>query len=123
MKLLLLGVCCLFTLTGCMSHRVIENTRTPEIELTEFGNIEVNGEPVEIQNLLRTVRGAGFGLDQEVNVLIPENPDRRLMQRVTGILVQGGYRRTIFVTKKKAFSDATSQPKFQRGAPPSRQKK
>lgn len=105
MKVLITLVCGLLFFTGCVSHRVIEDTRKPEIELTEFGHIKVNGELVELQDLLKATKRAGFERNQEVNILIPENPDRRLMRRVTGVLVQGGFQRTIFVTRKKAFSD------------------
>lgn len=101
--------------TGCASHRVLENTRKPEIEINEFGTISIYGKIVERNRLLREVKRAGFSTDQEVNILIPENPDRRLMQSIAGELVQGGYKRTIFVKKKRAFS---SLQKAGKGVPP-----
>lgn len=122
MKMSIILVCGLLVFAGCVSHRVIENTRTPEIELTEFGKILVNGQPVEIQDLLSATQEAGFEKEQEVNVLLPENPDRRLMQRVTGILVHGGFHRTIFVSKKKALSDVPSQSQTTRKVNQSRRR-
>jgi hypothetical protein len=87
---------------GCTTSRVIENTRVPEIVIDEYGGISVNGKPTRLGRVTSSVKAAGFTRDQEVNILIPENPDRKLMRAVSGELVAGGYTRTVFVTNRKA---------------------
>lgn len=111
--------CLLGLLTGCVSHRVIEDTRKPELEITEFGVVLVNGERVERGRLVKAMKRAGFTYDQEVNILVPDRPDRQLMKSVTGELVRGGYKRHVFVKNRRAMSDLppAAQPGGARGKP------
>ncbi|MBO7654336.1 MAG: hypothetical protein J6U40_05390 [Kiritimatiellae bacterium] len=104
---------------GCVSHRVIEDTRKPELEITEFGILLVNGERVERGRLVKAMKRAGFTYDQEVNILVPDRPDRQLMKSVTGELVRGGYKRHVFVKNRRAMSDLppTVQPGAAKGKP------
>lgn len=88
--------------TGCKTSRVIENTRVPEIVIDEYGGISINGNPTKLGRITAAVKSAGFSRDQEINVLIPENPDRSLMRAISGELVLGGYTRTVFITNRKA---------------------
>jgi biopolymer transport protein ExbD len=92
-------------LSGCFGSRVIEDTRTPEIAIDQFGAISVMGKSIKRDNLARAVRKAGFKQDQEINILIPENPDRQLMASIAGELRRKGYSRIIFVSDKKTYSE------------------
>jgi len=89
---------------GCTTSRVIENTRVPEITLDEFGVITFNNKRLEPGKIAEAVRAAGFKREQEVNILIPDNPDRAIMLSVSSELLQSGYTRTIFVKNRKASS-------------------
>lgn len=87
---------------GCTSSRVIENTRVPEITIDESGVIFFNNESVKLGRIASAVKSAGFERAQEVNILIPDNPDRKVMSEVSAELVRNGYTRTVFVKKRKA---------------------
>ncbi|MBQ9431575.1 MAG: hypothetical protein IJU44_08480 [Kiritimatiellae bacterium] len=110
-KLLIPALALMFT-AGCVADRVIENTRVPELEISEFGTITLNGETVALENLAKAMRKAGFEKSQEVNVLIPDRPDRNLMKRVSSeLIVKAGYTRTVFVKKRRALSNVPDPKK------------
>ena len=96
--------------TGCLSSRVIENTRVPEITIDEVGIVTFNGEQLRPGKIASAIKSAGFRNTQEVNILIPDNPDRAVMQSVSADLVRGGYTRTVFVKNRKA-SATLAKPK------------
>jgi len=95
---------------GCTTSRVIENTRVPEITLDEAGVITFNNKRLKPGTVAAAVRAAGFKREQEVNILIPDNPDRAIMRALSIELVQNGYTRTIFVKNRKA-SSTVPQPR------------
>ncbi|MBP5320042.1 MAG: hypothetical protein J6334_03565 [Kiritimatiellae bacterium] len=95
---------------GCVSDRVIEDTRKPELEITPYGVVLVNGVKTERGRIVKAMRRAGFAYDQEVNIHIPDRPDRELMKSLTGELVQGGYKRHVFVKSKRATSALPPKP-------------
>jgi hypothetical protein len=100
-RLLILLFCCALA-GGCVTHRVISNTRKPEIVIDDYGRISLSGKTVERGKIAKAVRSAGFTQDQEINILIPDRPDRGLMASVAGELVKGGYKRTVFVKNRRA---------------------
>ena len=100
--LLTLAFTALLAGNGCITSRVIENTRVPEIAVDEYGAITFNNERLEIGKIARAVRSAGFERTQEINILVPDKPDRKLMAAISAELVRNGYTRTIFVTNRKA---------------------
>ena len=83
---------------------MIENTLVPEITVDQAGVISFNGKTLQPNQLAAAVRDAGFVNTQEINILIPDKPDRALMQTITGELLRGGYTRTIFLKNRKATS-------------------
>lgn len=95
--------------SGCVSSRLIEDTRVPEITVDSFGAITFGNERVELAKLSKAVRSAGIKRDQEVNILIPENFDRMLRNRIYSEMLRGGYSRTIFITDRKATSAITGK--------------
>ncbi|HOE61855.1 MAG TPA: hypothetical protein P5125_04185 [Kiritimatiellia bacterium] len=97
--------------SGCTTSRVIENTRVPEITIEESGTIRFNQEPVEPGKLVSALRSGGIRTSQEVNILIPDQPDRALMRAVSAELLRGGYSRTVFVKNRKATSSFPSARK------------
>ncbi len=96
---------------GCTTSRVIENTRVPEIFIDESGTIIFNNERVELKKIAAAVKAAGFEKTQEVNILIPDNPDRALMRDISRELIVHGYTRTIFVKNRKATAVVPSPGK------------
>jgi biopolymer transport protein ExbD len=94
----------LFFGTGCVTSRMIEDTRVPEITVDDFGAITFNNARVELDRLSRTVRAAGITREQEVNIRVPEKFDAALRKRIYAEMLRGGYTRTIFVTDRKASS-------------------
>ena len=95
--------------SGCASTRVIENTRVPEVSMDDAGIISFGGEQLPPEKVVAAIRRAGFVHTQEINILIPDNPDRKLMQTLSAELVRGGYTRTVFLKSRKA--SATLQKK------------
>jgi hypothetical protein len=100
--LVLLSCFCLQT--GCLSKRVIEDTRKPEIEINAFGDIRFNGERVKLGKIASAMHAAGLHRDQEINIRVPDRVDETLRNAVCAELVRGGYTRTIFVKARKASS-------------------
>jgi len=95
---------------GCTTSRVIENTRVPEITVDESGAVTFNGKRVPPGKIAAALRDEGITHEQEVNILIPDTPDRQLMQSLSAELLRGGYTRTIFVKNRRAVSAAGKQP-------------
>ncbi len=104
MRLFTLAACILSLAlaSGCASSRVIENTRVPEITVDDVGIITFNGQQLPPQKVVAAVRRAGFVHTQEINILVPDNPDRKIMQTLSAELVRGGYTRTVFIKSRKA---------------------
>ncbi len=87
---------------GCISSRVIEKSRVPEIVIDDSGAITFNNRRLEPGKIANTLRSAGIERTQEVNILIPDKPDRAIMRTVSAELVRSGYTRTVFVKNRKA---------------------
>lgn len=100
-RLLMLLFCCALA-GGCVSRRVISDTRRPEIVIDDYGRVSLAGKPIERGRVVKAVRAAGFTEDQEINILIPDHPDRGVMASLAGELVRGGYKRTVFVKNRRA---------------------
>lgn len=90
-------------MAGCTST-VVENTRSPVIELSRSGDLLFHGEKLERGRICRTLLRAGVRKGQEVNIRIPPNADRRAMGHIAGELNQGGFTRVIFTTDRTAAS-------------------
>lgn len=104
-KPLLLSVSVLVALacwTGCVSSRVLENTRVPELVVDDSGAVTFNGQTLAVGKIASAVRSAGITREQEVNILVPENFDRNARSAIYADMLKGGYTRTIFVTNRKA---------------------
>ena len=95
---------------GCTTSRVIENTRVPEITVDESGAVTFNGKRVPPGKIADALHDGGITHEQEVNILIPDKPDRPLMRTISAELLHGGYTRTVFVKNRKAISTAGKQP-------------
>ncbi len=93
--------------SGCVSSRMVENTRVPEISVDSYGAITFGRERVELKRLAGKVRAAGLSREQEVNILVPENFDRSLRNQIYSEMIRKGYTRTVFVTQRKATSFVT----------------
>jgi len=89
---------------GCVSTRVVDNSRTPEVVVDESGIITFNGKQLAANKIAPALSSAGIEKTREITILIPEKRDRALMQTVTAELVHKGYHRVAFVTKRKALA-------------------
>ncbi|MDD2600957.1 MAG: hypothetical protein PHO37_17325 [Kiritimatiellae bacterium] len=96
----------IFALCGvsCTTSTVIQDTRVPEVEIDSAGQIWIHNQRVEVGKIGKTLRSAGFQREQEVNILIPNEPDRMLMKAVSANLVRSGFTRSAFVKAKSATS-------------------
>ncbi|MFA7173369.1 MAG: hypothetical protein WC340_08140 [Kiritimatiellia bacterium] len=95
-----------FTLCGlsCTTSKVIQDTRVPEVEIDSASQIWIHNRRVEVGKIAKTLRSAGFRREQEVNILIPNQPDRTLMKAVSSDLVRGGFTRSAFIKAKSTSS-------------------
>ena len=93
--------------SGCISSRMVENTRVPEISVDSYGAITFDNERVDLKRLAGKVRAAGISREQEVNILVPANFDRSLRNKIYSEMIRKGYTRTVFVTQRKASSFVT----------------
>lgn len=91
--------------TGCVTSKVVQDSRKPELVIDESGAVSFNNEPVKLGKIASALKSAGIARTQEINVQIPEHPDRSVMQKVSGELVHGGYSRTVFIKKRKATAE------------------
>ena len=105
--LLSIALCC----ASCTTSRVIENTRVPEVEIDTAGKIWIKDKSVQPGKIGKTLRSAGFRREQEVNILIPDTDNRRMMQSVTADLVRSGFTRSVFITNKSATSSVSKSKK------------
>ena len=106
MNRILFGI--LFTLmlcAGCVQHRLLENTRVPEIEISDAGNVVFQGKIVKPSEVAEALADAGIPKTQEINILITANSDRRLMTYLIVQLDQAGYKRTIFISRRRTYSE------------------
>lgn len=90
--------------TACTTTRIIKDDRTPELTINNLGHIYFHDEQVSLGNIGKTIKRTGLYTNQEVKILIPENPDRHLMGAISADLLQSGYTRTIFITNRTAKS-------------------
>lgn len=104
MRMLILLLLAVSFGSGCVSSRVTENSRVPEIAIDDAGIITVGGRQAQLGKLASAARDAGYRKNQEINILIPDVPDRKLMKEVSGELAHAGYSRIIFEKKRKALS-------------------
>ncbi len=93
--------------SACVSSRLVESTRVPEISVDHDGAITFGNKRIKLNRLARKVRAAGITREQEVNILVPENFDRSLRGQIYAEMIRKGYTRTIFVTHRKASSFVT----------------
>lgn len=97
--------------SGCVSSRVIEDTRTPELKISESGTVTFHGEQVALGKVARALKSAGVKHDQEVNILVPGMPDKALMGRVAGELRMAGFTRVVFMTSRNVTSNVVGGKK------------
>lgn len=89
---------------SCTTSQVIQDTRVPEVEIDSSGHAWINNRRVEVGKIGKTLRSAGFRREQEINILIPNDPDRTLMKAVSADLVRSGFTRSAFVKAKSTSS-------------------
>ena len=106
MRLAFLFVCTWLSLwtVGCVEHRVVSDTRVPEVEIDPYGRILFQERQIESGKLARALRKADIQKDQQIRILIPKQQDRKLMGHIAGELRQGGFTRFVFVTNRAARS-------------------
>lgn len=88
--------------TGCTTTATVDSAQTPEIVIDESGRLTCNNKQLQLGKIAAALRSAGYKKTQEINILIPDPPDQKLMRSVSAELVCSGYTRTVFVTKRKA---------------------
>lgn len=91
-------------ITGCAVSTVVEDTRTPVIEMNRFGDLLFHGEKLEPGKICKTLQRAGVRKGQEINIRIPQKADRQAMGHIAGELNKGGFTRIVFTTNRTASS-------------------
>ena len=91
-------------INGCAVSTVVEDTRTPVIEMNRFGDLLWHGEKLEPGRICKSLQRAGVRKSQQINIRIPQNADRRAMGHIAGELNRGGFTRIVFTTNRTAAS-------------------
>ena len=97
-------ICAALLGAGCATSRVVEDSRSPEIVIDQFGSITFHGKRVTADKIAPAVKSAGIPKTEKIKVLVPEQRDHALMRTVADNLRAAGYG-TVFVTNKKASID------------------
>ncbi|MFT5240556.1 MAG: biopolymer transport protein ExbD [Candidatus Promineifilaceae bacterium] len=72
------------------------------VEISTRGSILVSGTPVRESKLVKALKRQGATSRTAIRVVIPLNPPRGAVKRITEKLVAGGLPRVIFSTPRKA---------------------
>lgn len=88
--------------SGCTTTASVDSAKTPEIVIDESGRVSLNDKQLKPGKIAAALKSAGYRKTQEINIQIPDQPDRTLMRSVSGELVRSGYTRMAFVKKRKA---------------------
>ncbi len=97
--------------TGCLSSKVVMDSRVPVLEIDDSGNVTFNEKSVKFGKIASALRSADIPRSAEIHIMVPDHPDRNAMQKVSGELIYGGYTRTVFVKKRKALSELAAPKK------------
>lgn len=74
------------------------------IHVDEHQTLIVKGEKVSVKELPDRLRSLGVGPKQQIEVRCGGDLDRDLIREITGVLASKGYRKLIFVGKRKSVS-------------------
>jgi len=89
-------------LGGCSTPSVHDAVHSPPIIVTESGTVLINNRPVDVADVARELKAAGYRKSSEILILIPASPDRAVMKQISIELAKKGFTRTVFVTKRTA---------------------
>ncbi|MCL1919738.1 MAG: hypothetical protein FWG50_01465 [Kiritimatiellaeota bacterium] len=89
---------------GCVTSRVVEDARAPEIAIDSFGDVWFNGQRVASEKLAATVVASGCPKKSRLRILVPVQRDHVLMRTITDSLERAGYL-TLYVTDKRAVTN------------------
>ncbi len=122
MKVLKFFICLLVVsiLCGCASTQTFSGgARHPEIEITQDGGVLFHNKFVAPDKLPDLLDDAGFRKDETINVLVPANSANSRSERIVmGVLYRAGYRRTVLIGKREAYSEVTKQGSKRSTVPP-----
>ncbi len=104
---------------GCASTQTFSGgARNPEIEITETGSVLFHNKVVPPGDLPDLLDDAGFEKDETINVLVPaDSANSRAERIVMGVLYRAGYRRTVLIGKREAYSEVVGPENARKTAP------
>ena len=93
--------------TGCATQKVVGTSKSPVLVIEDSGTVTFNHQPIQPSDVGAALKSAGYKKSQEINILVPDKPDRAAMKAVSADLVRHGYNRTVFVKNRKAYATIT----------------
>lgn len=93
---------------GCMTSKLVADSREPEIQVTTAGEILFEETTIAQERIPSIFKERGIKRDQTILILVPSDPSERntqLMKSIVATLKRAGYGRTVFTTHRKAVSN------------------
>ena len=109
---------------GCTHETYVVDSRHPEVEYTESGDLKWHNRFIEPEELPRLLEKSGVDHKSQIDIRVPER-----MQSLKGpryllfVLRKAGYTRGVLVTKKHAYSRSSAPPPPIRQNPVSQRRK
>lgn len=121
----MLFVTALLIAGGCAHTTFIADSKHPEVEFSEDGGLMWRGRFIELHELPELLEDAGVDKKSQIDIRVSERMrSLKAPRALLFILRRAGYTRGVLVTKKRAYSEASSPPPkpVRPAAPPPRRK-
>lgn len=103
---------------GCTHERIVNDSKNPEVEYTENGDLKWRGEFIDPEDLPDLLEDAEVGKKSQINIRVP--PTIRSLKGprlLLFMLRRAGYTRAVLVTEKKAYSKGMDPAELRKPVP------
>ena len=105
---------------GCAHETYVSDSRHPEVEYGENGDLKWHGRFIEPEELPHLLEKSGVDRKTQIDIRVPVTiRSLKGPRRLLFLLRKAGYTRGVLVTEKKAYS-STSAPPPEKPAGPAR---
>lgn len=96
---------------GCTHERYISDSKHPEVEYTELGDLKWHNRFIQPEELPHILERSGVDRRSQIDIRVPERiRSLKGPRQLLFILRRAGYTRGVLVTEKRAYSKASSPP-------------
>ena len=102
--------------SGCTHTTYVSDSKHPEVEFTENGELLWRGKFIELHELPELLEDSGVDRKSQIDIRVSERMRSfKAPRMLLFILRRAGYTRGVLVTKKKAYSEASAPAPGPRG--------